>query len=98
MTMRIVVKCVLTIFFQDSDPVHRPLLEFLFVQSCEPYCGFIKSWIYRANVNDPYQEFVTKYLEDSIPWMHLKNKKNFNPQFEILKVIEMLKLDTWMEV
>lgn len=30
--------------------------------------------------------------------MHLKNKKKFNPHFEILKVIEMLKLDTWMEV
>uniref|UniRef100_A0A0E0DHA7 Gamma-tubulin complex component n=1 Tax=Oryza meridionalis TaxID=40149 RepID=A0A0E0DHA7_9ORYZ len=28
------------------------------VRSCEPYCNFIKSWIYRASVDDPYEEFL----------------------------------------
>lgn len=31
------------------------------MQSCEPYCGFIKSWIYHARIDDPYGEFFVVY-------------------------------------
>ncbi|OVA00879.1 Spc97/Spc98 [Macleaya cordata] len=54
----------------DADPVHHALLKFLFVRSCEPYCGFIKSWIYQAKINDPYKEFIVEYVEDSTPYSH----------------------------
>ncbi|XP_042436289.1 uncharacterized protein LOC122022383 isoform X2 [Zingiber officinale] len=43
---------------RDADPVHQPLLKLLFVRACEPYCNFIKQWIFRANINDPYKEFL----------------------------------------
>uniref|UniRef100_A0A0E0M8H9 Gamma-tubulin complex component n=1 Tax=Oryza punctata TaxID=4537 RepID=A0A0E0M8H9_ORYPU len=43
---------------RDADSVHYGLLKYLFVRSCEPYCNFIKSWIYRASVDDPYEEFL----------------------------------------
>ncbi|KAG9452098.1 hypothetical protein H6P81_005002 [Aristolochia fimbriata] len=55
----------LYIQLQDADPVHRPLLQFLFVRSCEPYCGFIKSWIYRADIIDPYEEFIVECFEET---------------------------------
>ncbi|XP_039139788.1 uncharacterized protein LOC120277109 isoform X2 [Dioscorea cayenensis subsp. rotundata] len=42
---------------RDADPVHYALLKFLFICSSDPYCGFIKSWIYRASIADPYKEF-----------------------------------------
>ncbi|KAJ6796586.1 Uncharacterized protein M6B38_219255 [Iris pallida] len=47
----------LYVLLRDADPGHHALLKFLFVQSCEPYYGFIKSWIYHASVDDPYEEF-----------------------------------------
>ncbi|XP_038986938.1 uncharacterized protein LOC103722329 isoform X2 [Phoenix dactylifera] len=50
---------------RDADRVHHPLLKFLFVRSFEPYYGFIKSWIYRATVDDPYEEFFVDYLPTS---------------------------------
>ncbi|XP_019054445.1 PREDICTED: uncharacterized protein LOC104604116 isoform X2 [Nelumbo nucifera] len=53
---------------RDADPVHRPLLKFLFLRSCEPYCGFIKSWIYQAKISDPYKEFLVEYVDDSPPY------------------------------
>ncbi|XP_074567058.1 uncharacterized protein LOC141823694 [Curcuma longa] len=43
---------------RDADPVHQSLLKLLFVRACEPYCNFIKQWIFRANINDPYKEFL----------------------------------------
>ncbi|XP_018675476.2 uncharacterized protein LOC104000382 isoform X3 [Musa acuminata AAA Group] len=42
---------------RNADPIHHALLKHLFVGSCEPYCGFIKSWIFRASIDDPYREF-----------------------------------------
>ncbi|KAM0951933.1 putative gamma-tubulin complex component protein [Dioscorea sansibarensis] len=42
---------------RDADPVHYALLKFLFICASDPYCGFIKSWIYRASIADPYKEF-----------------------------------------
>ncbi|KAK4762531.1 hypothetical protein SAY86_008299 [Trapa natans] len=50
---------------QAADPAHRSLLKFLFVRSCEPYVGFIRSWIFRAEINDPYREFVVENVHNS---------------------------------
>ncbi|XP_042002632.1 uncharacterized protein LOC121751889 [Salvia splendens] len=43
-----------------ADPGHCPLLKFLFLQSYEPYCEFIRSWIYDGSISDPYNEFVVE--------------------------------------
>uniref|UniRef100_A0A0D9W8B2 Gamma-tubulin complex component n=1 Tax=Leersia perrieri TaxID=77586 RepID=A0A0D9W8B2_9ORYZ len=48
----------LYVHLRDADSVHYGLLKYLFVRSCEPYCNFIKSWIYRASADDPYEEFL----------------------------------------
>uniref|UniRef100_A0A0E0DHA4 Gamma-tubulin complex component n=1 Tax=Oryza meridionalis TaxID=40149 RepID=A0A0E0DHA4_9ORYZ len=48
----------LYVHLRDADSVHYGLLKYLLVRSCEPYCNFIKSWIYRASVDDPYEEFL----------------------------------------
>ncbi|XP_043722483.1 uncharacterized protein LOC122669702 isoform X2 [Telopea speciosissima] len=55
---------------RDADPVHRALLKFLFLCSCEPYCGFIKSWIYQARITDPYKEFFVECVENSPLYSH----------------------------
>ncbi|PKI40306.1 hypothetical protein CRG98_039331, partial [Punica granatum] len=49
---------------QAADPAHRALLKFLFVRSCEPYFGFIRSWIFKAEINDPYKEFMGEHVPD----------------------------------
>ncbi|XP_051218592.1 uncharacterized protein [Lolium perenne] len=49
---------------RDADPVHYALLKYLFIRSCEPYCNFIKLWIYRASVDDPYEEFLITQTEN----------------------------------
>ncbi|XP_056165819.1 uncharacterized protein LOC115679045 isoform X2 [Syzygium oleosum] len=49
---------------QVADPAHYMLLKFLFVRSCAPYLGFVRSWIYQAEINDPYKEFVVEYVSD----------------------------------
>ncbi|KAK8641305.1 hypothetical protein V6N13_010718 [Hibiscus sabdariffa] len=46
-----------------ADPAHGALLKFLFLRSCEPYCEFIRSWIFKADINDPYKEFVVEYID-----------------------------------
>ncbi|XP_042039080.1 uncharacterized protein LOC121784884 [Salvia splendens] len=43
-----------------ADPGHCPLLKFIFLQSYEPYCEFIRSWIYDGSISDPYNEFVVE--------------------------------------
>lgn len=57
---------------QVADPVHRALLKFLFLRSCEPYCRFIRSWIYEAKISDPYKEFIVECVEDPPPYSHGK--------------------------
>ncbi|XP_059625125.1 uncharacterized protein LOC132268306 isoform X2 [Cornus florida] len=52
---------------QVVDPVHCALLKFIFLRSCEPYFGFIRSWIYKAEINDPYKEFVVEYIDNPPP-------------------------------
>ncbi|KAG4198281.1 hypothetical protein ERO13_A05G076400v2 [Gossypium hirsutum] len=46
-----------------ADPAHHALFKFLFLRSCEPYCEFIRSWIFKAEINDPYKEFVVEYID-----------------------------------
>ncbi|KAF5735464.1 hypothetical protein HS088_TW15G00970 [Tripterygium wilfordii] len=48
---------------QVADPAHCTILKFLFLRSCEPYCGFIRSWIFKAEILDPYKEFFVEYVE-----------------------------------
>ncbi|KAK9755780.1 hypothetical protein RND81_01G050100 [Saponaria officinalis] len=50
---------------QVVDPSHCTLLKFLFLRSLEPYCRFIRSWIYEAKISDPYGEFIVEYAADS---------------------------------
>ncbi|KAL3850233.1 hypothetical protein ACJIZ3_012115 [Penstemon smallii] len=47
-----------------ADPDHCTLLKFLFLQSYEPYCGFIRSWIYDGRISDPYSEFVVECVSE----------------------------------
>ncbi|KAK9123015.1 hypothetical protein Sjap_012617 [Stephania japonica] len=55
---------------RDADPVHSSLLKYLFTCSWEPYCIFIKSWIYQARIDDPFEEFMVEYKDDSAPDLH----------------------------
>ncbi|ONK74272.1 uncharacterized protein A4U43_C03F4550 [Asparagus officinalis] len=55
----------LYVLLRDADPGHHALLKFLFIQSCEPYWAFIKSWIYNARIDDPYGEFFVVYSRTS---------------------------------
>ncbi|XP_021720613.1 uncharacterized protein LOC110688206 isoform X1 [Chenopodium quinoa] len=57
---------------QAVDPAHCSLLKFLFIRSLEPYCRFIRSWIYEAKISDPYDEFVVKHSADPLPYSHGK--------------------------
>ncbi|MED6217760.1 hypothetical protein PIB30_020556 [Stylosanthes scabra] len=57
---------------QVADTTHCTLLKFLFLQSCEPYCGFIRSWIFKAEIHDPYKEFIVENMECLPPESHLK--------------------------
>ncbi|XP_024961865.1 uncharacterized protein LOC112502237 isoform X2 [Cynara cardunculus var. scolymus] len=41
-----------------ADPVHCALLKTLFTRSCEPYFDFIRSWIFKAKITDPFNEFI----------------------------------------
>ncbi|XP_022869349.1 uncharacterized protein LOC111388779 isoform X2 [Olea europaea var. sylvestris] len=47
-----------------ADPDHCALLKFLFLQAYEPYCGFIRSWIYDGRISDPYHEFIVEYVNE----------------------------------
>uniref|UniRef100_A0A2P2LDQ5 Gamma-tubulin complex component n=1 Tax=Rhizophora mucronata TaxID=61149 RepID=A0A2P2LDQ5_RHIMU len=60
---------------QVADPAHCALLKFLFLRTCEPYCGFIRSWIFKAEISDPYKEFVVEYV-DNMP-SNLDRKAGF---------------------
>ncbi|KAL5765353.1 hypothetical protein ACOSP7_015970 [Xanthoceras sorbifolium] len=63
---------------QVADPTHRSLLKFLFLRSCEPYCGFIRSWIFKAEINDPYKEFIVEYANNLPPNPHGKAGTSIN--------------------
>ncbi|KAJ0241640.1 Spc97 / Spc98 family of spindle pole body [Hirschfeldia incana] len=48
-----------------ADPAHSAMLKFLFLKTCEPYCEFIRSWIYKAELNDPHKEFIVECVTES---------------------------------
>lgn len=52
---------------READPIHHELLKFLFSRACRPYFDFIKSWLYRAVVKDPYNEFIVEASENMAP-------------------------------
>ncbi|XP_050370751.1 uncharacterized protein LOC126788785 [Argentina anserina] len=52
---------------QVADPAHRPVLKFLFLRTCEPYFGFIRSWIFKAEISDPYDEFLVECIHSHYP-------------------------------
>ncbi|GBG76862.1 hypothetical protein CBR_g23077 [Chara braunii] len=45
---------------QDADASYVQLLRFLFTSACRPYFEFIRSWLYRASIMDPYEEFIVE--------------------------------------
>ncbi|XP_010507154.1 PREDICTED: gamma-tubulin complex component 6-like [Camelina sativa] len=62
---------------QVADPAHSAMLKFLFLKTCEPYCEFIRSWIYKAELNDPHKEFMVECVSQptSFSW----NKTGISP-------------------
>ncbi|CAA7041784.1 unnamed protein product [Microthlaspi erraticum] len=48
-----------------ADPAHSAMLKFLFLKTCEPYCEFIRSWIFKAELNDPHTEFIVECVSES---------------------------------
>ncbi|XP_022995328.1 uncharacterized protein LOC111490907 isoform X1 [Cucurbita maxima] len=62
---------------QVADPAHCAVLKFLFLRSCEPYCAFIRSWIYKAEVVDPYAEFVVEYDDIKTPNLNTAGISSF---------------------
>ncbi|CAF2086889.1 unnamed protein product [Brassica napus] len=48
-----------------ADPAHSAMLKFFFLKTCEPYCEFIRSWIYKAELNDPHKEFIVECVTES---------------------------------
>ncbi|XP_037491523.1 uncharacterized protein LOC105629342 isoform X2 [Jatropha curcas] len=63
---------------QIADPAHCALLKFLFVRSYEPYCGFIRSWIFKAEISDPYKEFIVECDANLPTDLHCKDGTHFN--------------------
>lgn len=70
------------------DSVHCALLKFLFLQSFDPYFGFIRSWIYEGRINDPYKEFIVESGEN-LPAYGLGNSGN-STDFPLNTVMVML--------
>ncbi|CAN0923345.1 Gamma-tubulin complex component 6 [Linum grandiflorum] len=57
---------------QVADPGHYTLLKFLFLRSFEPYYSFIRSWIFKAEINDPFKEFMVEYVDSLEPCLYGK--------------------------
>ncbi|XP_060170012.1 uncharacterized protein LOC132600700 isoform X2 [Lycium barbarum] len=47
-----------------ANPAHCALLKFLLLRSCEPYCGFIRSWIFEGSITDPFKEFIVENVKE----------------------------------
>ncbi|KAG2328048.1 hypothetical protein Bca52824_010776 [Brassica carinata] len=60
-----------------ADPAHSAMLKFLFLKSCGPYCEFIRSWIYKAELNDPHKEFIVECVTESTSFSW--NKPGISP-------------------
>ncbi|KAK7269258.1 hypothetical protein RIF29_21979 [Crotalaria pallida] len=68
---------------QVADPAHSTLLKFLFLQSCEPYCGFIRSWIFKAEIYDPYHEFIVENVESLPPNSHVQDANSVDASIRV---------------
>ncbi|KAF3551393.1 hypothetical protein DY000_02008523 [Brassica cretica] len=62
---------------QVADPAHSAMLKFLFLKACEPYCEFIRSWIFKAELNDPHKEFIMDCASESTSFSW--NKPGISP-------------------
>ncbi|CAJ1924372.1 unnamed protein product [Sphenostylis stenocarpa] len=71
---------------QVADPSHCTLLKFLFLQSCEPYCGFIRSWIFKAEIHDPYKEFIVENQDCLTSKSHVKSGNSVDFPLASVKV------------
>ncbi|XP_015873298.2 uncharacterized protein LOC107410385 [Ziziphus jujuba] len=71
---------------QVADPPHCAMLKFLFLRSFEPYCGFIRSWMFKAELNDPYKEFIVEYFDNLQPSQH--GKTGISMDFPLASVRE----------
>lgn len=47
-----------------ANPAHCALLKFLFLRSWEPYCGFVRSWIFEGSITDPFNEFIVEDVNE----------------------------------
>ncbi|KFK33855.1 hypothetical protein AALP_AA5G068900 [Arabis alpina] len=62
---------------QVADPAHSAMLKFLFLKTCEPYCEFVRSWIFKAELNDPHKEFIVECGSESTSFSW--NKPGISP-------------------
>ncbi|ANM63452.1 Spc97 / Spc98 family of spindle pole body (SBP) component [Arabidopsis thaliana] len=62
---------------QVADPTHSAMLKFLFLKTCEPYCEFIRSWMFKAELNDPHKEFIVECRSESTSFSW--NKPGISP-------------------
>ncbi|WZY98761.1 hypothetical protein YC2023_071090 [Brassica napus] len=60
-----------------ADPAQSAMLKFLFLKACEPYCEFIRSWIFKAELNDPHKEFIMDCASESTSFSW--NKPGISP-------------------
>ncbi|KAL0914382.1 hypothetical protein M5K25_014726 [Dendrobium thyrsiflorum] len=75
----------LYIQLQDADPVHHALLKYLFIRSYKPYCGFIKLWMYRATIDDPYGEFFVASSDTTTT----TDASSLSPKFSLATIKEL---------
>lgn len=84
--------------------MHYGLLKYLFVRAFEPYWEFIKSWIYQANLNDPYEEFFLAWsdgvaVSSSFPTSEDEFSQFVKVSFDFLKFWPPLSsYDIWMTI
>ncbi|KAL0713787.1 hypothetical protein Bca4012_020765 [Brassica carinata] len=60
-----------------ADPAQNAMLKFLFHKACEPYCEFVRSWIFKAELNDPHKEFIVECVNESTSFSW--NKPGISP-------------------
>lgn len=70
---------------QVADPAHHIVLKFLFLRSCEPYCGFIRTWIFKAEISDPYKEFIVEPVDSQLPNPHGKAGRSVDFPLPIIR-------------
>lgn len=61
------------------------MLKFLFLKTCEPYCEFIRSWIFKAELNDPHKEFIVECVSESTYFS--QNKQGISPLKRVMVIL-----------